>query len=105
MLAELSGKAVTDNVRTVVKLIGERAGADTHRFPKMEFKSVVVANHAAEVKPGSTSSSRIKRRGDEAGHASEVVISSEEVGTTTGIGKSAAYRAITAALDAGLSGQ
>jgi len=36
-----------------------------------------------------------------AGPGSEIVISSQQIGTATGIGKSAAYRAVIAALDLG----
>ena len=79
VLAELSGKAVADNVRVVTKLIAERAGAAAAKPTGMRFQRVEVA-----------------------GRASEVTISSEEIGTATGIGKSAAYRAVRMALDLGI---
>src|SRR5262249_10465452 len=78
VMAESSGKAVPDNVRTVVKLIADRAGGPAKKPEGMRFKRVEVA-----------------------GHAAEVVISLEQIGTATGIGKSAAYRAVLTALDLG----
>ena len=78
VMAESSGKTVPDNVRAVVKLIAERAGAAATKPTGMRFQRVEVA-----------------------GHAAEVTISSEQIGTATGIGKSAAYRAVIAALDLG----
>jgi hypothetical protein len=41
------------------------------------------------------------RRVEVAGHASEVTITRDQIGTETGIGKWAAYRAVLAAIDAG----
>jgi hypothetical protein len=79
VMAESSGKAVPDNVRAVIKLIVERAGATTAKPTGMRFQRVEVA-----------------------GHAAEVTISSSEIGTATGIGKWAAYRAILIAIDLGL---
>jgi hypothetical protein len=79
VMAQSSGKGVPDNVREVVKLIAERAGS-------------------AATKP--TQGGRFQRTAA-AGPGSEVVISSEQIGTATGIGKSAAYRAVLAALDLG----
>ena len=79
VLAQSSGKAVRDNVREVVKLVAERAGGSA----------------AAKSTQG-----RFQRPAA-AGPGAEVVISSEQIGTATGIGKSAAYRAILAALDLG----
>jgi hypothetical protein len=78
VLAEASGKAVPEIVRVVVKLIAERAGAAPANPTGMRFKRVEMA-----------------------GHASEVTISSEQIGTATGIGKWAAYRAIHNAIDLG----
>ena len=49
VMAESSGKAVPDNVRTVVKLIAERAGAATAKPTGMRFKRVEVAGPATEV--------------------------------------------------------
>jgi hypothetical protein len=78
VMAESSGKAVPDNVRAVVKLITERAGAATAKPTGMRFQRVEVA-----------------------GHAAEVTISSSEIGSALGIGKSAAYRAVLTAMDLG----
>lgn len=78
VMAESSGKRIPDNVRAVVKLITERAGSPAAKPTGMRFQRVEVA-----------------------GHASEVTISSDEIGTATGIGKSAAYRAVLTALDLG----
>jgi hypothetical protein len=79
VMAESSGKAVTENVRVVVKLIAERAAAaPTKHTGTMRFQRVEVA-----------------------GRASEVTISSEQIGTATGIGKSAAYRAVLTSVDLG----
>ena len=41
------------------------------------------------------------QRVEVAGHAAEVTISSEQIGTATGIGKWPAYRAVLAAIDLG----
>jgi hypothetical protein len=79
VMAESSGKIVPENVRVVVKLIAEHAGTAAPTKPTgMRFQRVEVA-----------------------GHTSEVTISSEQIGTATGIGKTAAYRAVIAALDLG----
>ena len=78
MMAESSGKAVPENVRLVVKLIAERASATATKPTGMRFQRV-----------------------EAAGHASEVTISSEQIGTATGIGKWAAYRAVNTAIDLG----
>jgi hypothetical protein len=78
VMAQSSGKSVPDNVREVVKLIVDRAGSAATKPAKGKFQ------RAGAVGPGS-----------------EVVISSEQIGTATGIGKSAAYRAVLAALDLG----
>ena len=78
VMAQSSGKSVPDNVREVVKLIAERAGSAATKPTKGKFQRTAAA-----------------------GPGSEVVISSEQIGTATGIGKSAAYRAVLAALDLG----
>jgi hypothetical protein len=77
VMAHSSGKNVPDNVREVVKLIAERAGSMATRPTQGRFQRT------------------------EAPGASEVVISSEQIGNAIGIGKSAAYRAVLAALDNG----
>jgi hypothetical protein len=79
VMAESSGKSVPANVHTVVKLIAECTKTGTAKPPTgMRFQRV-----------------------DVAGHAAEIVISSEKIGTATGIGKSAAYRAVLTAIDLG----
>ena len=78
VMAQSSGKGVPDNVREVVKLITERAGSAAPKPAKGTFK------RTGAIGPGP-----------------EVVISSEQIGTATGIGKSAAYRAVLGALDLG----
>ena len=78
VMAQSSGKSVPDNVREVVKLIAERAGSAATRPSKGKFQRTAPA-----------------------GPGSEIVISSQQIGTATGIGKSAAYRAVIAALDLG----
>ena len=78
VMAQSSGKGVPDNVREVVKLVAERASS-------------------AAMKP---TKGRFQRTGT-AGPECEVVMSSEQIGTATGIGKSAAYRAVRTALDLG----
>jgi hypothetical protein len=77
VMAHSSGKNVPDNVREVVKLIAERAGSTATRPTQGRFRRT------------------------EATGAGEVVISSEQIGNAIGIGKSAAYRAVLAALDNG----
>lgn len=77
-MAQSSGKSVPENVREVVKLIAERAGSGATTSTKGKFQRTAAA-----------------------GPGSEVTISSEQIGTATGIGKSAAYRAVLAALDLG----
>jgi hypothetical protein len=78
VLAETSGQRVSENVRAVVDLI---------------------AQHAAQpaTKP---SDSRFARAAGPAA-SPEVVLSSEQIGTLTGIGKSAAHRAVRSAIDLG----
>jgi hypothetical protein len=78
VLAETSGQRVTENVRAVVDLIAQRAAQPAAKPNDSRFARV--AGPAA---------------------SSEVVLSSEQIGTLTGIGKSAAYRAIRSAIDLG----
>ena len=78
VMAQSSGKSVPDNVREVVKLVAELAGSAASRPSKGKFQRTAPA-----------------------GPGSEIVISSQQIGTATGIGKSAAYRAVIAALDLG----
>jgi hypothetical protein len=78
VMAQSSGKSVPDNVREVVKLVAELAGSAASRPSKGRFQRTAPA-----------------------GPGSEIVISSQQIGTATGIGKSAAYRAVIAALDLG----
>ena len=78
VMAQSSGKGVPDNVREVVKLVAELAGAVASRPSKGKFQRTAPA-----------------------GPGSEILISSQQIGTATGIGKSAAYRAVIAALDLG----
>jgi hypothetical protein len=78
VMAQSSGKSVPDNVREVVKLIAARVGSAASKPTQGKFQRTAAA-----------------------GPGAEVVISSEQIGTATGIGKSAAYRAVLAALDLG----
>lgn len=78
IMAQSSGQAVTENVRAVVDLIAARVNAPTAKPNAGKFTRPV----------GS-------------GAAEEIEISSEQVGTQIGIGKTAAYRAIRAAIDLG----
>ena len=78
VMAELSGKAVPDNVRAVVALIAERAGTPAAKPEVMRFTRVEVA-----------------------GRAAEVTISREQIGTAIGVGAWSAYRAVLAAIDLG----
>jgi hypothetical protein len=79
VMAESSGKDVSENVRAVVKLIADRAAAAAAKPPTgMRFQRVEVA-----------------------GQNPEVTISREQIGTETGIGKWAAYRAVLTAIDLG----
>jgi hypothetical protein len=78
VLAETSGRGVTENVRAVVDLIVQRAAqlatkAGCGRFIRVEGLGV----------------------------NSEVVLSCQQIGTETGIGKSAAHRAVRCAIDLG----
>ncbi len=79
VMAESAGKAVPDNVRAVVNLVAERAGAAGKKPEGMRFKRVEVA-----------------------GYAAEVTVSGNEIGNATGIGKWAAVRAIHTAIELGL---
>jgi hypothetical protein len=78
VMAESSGRAVSDNVRAVVKLITERAGAASAKPTGMRFQRVEVA-----------------------GHAAEVTISSSEIGTALGIGRWSSHRALHTAIELG----
>jgi hypothetical protein len=78
VLAETSGQRVTENVRVVVDLIAQRAA-----------------------EPAAKPSGRRFARAAGSAASSEVVLSSEQIGTQTGIGKSAAHRAIRSAIDLG----
>ena len=78
VLAETSGERVADNVRLVVDLIVQHAAQPATKPSDSRF---------ARVAGPATSS--------------EVVLSSEQIGTLTGIGKSAAHRAIRSAIDLG----
>ena len=78
VLAQTSGQGVPDNVRAVVDLIAARAAP--------------IATKAAGGKFARTGA---------AGASAEVELSSEQIGTITGIGKSAAYRAVKAAIERG----
>jgi hypothetical protein len=78
VLAQTCGQGVTDTVRAVVELIAARAAPI----------------------PAKAASGRFARTGA-AGASAEVELSSGRIGTLTGIGKSAAYRAVNAAIDQG----
>ena len=78
VLAQTCGQGVTDNVRAVVDLIAARAGPIATKATGGRFA-----------------------RTEPAGASAEVELSSEQIGTLTGIGKSAAYRAVKAAIDQG----
>jgi hypothetical protein len=78
VLAQTSGQGVPDNVRTVVDLIAAR--------------TTPIATKAARGKFSRTGAT---------GTSAEVELSSEQIGTITGIGKSAAHRAVRAAIDLG----
>jgi hypothetical protein len=78
ILAQTSGEGVTDSVRAVVDLVAKRA-----------------APLAAKPTAG-----RFNRTGVTAA-SPEVVRSSRQIGTLTGLGKSAAYRAVLSAIDLG----
>jgi hypothetical protein len=78
VLAETSGQRVCENVRAVVDLIAQRAAQPATKPSDSRFARV--AGPAA---------------------SSEVVLSSEQIGTLTGIGKSAAHRAVRSAIDLG----
>jgi hypothetical protein len=78
VLAQTSGQGVTDNVRAVVDLIAERAAPPVDKPIGAKFA-----------------------RTRATGASSEVELSSEQIGTLTGLGRSAAYRAVKAAIDQG----
>ena len=61
------------------------------------LSSLLIARSAPAAKPEGMGFKRV----EVAGHTSEVVISTDEIGTATGIGKSAAYRAVRTAIDLG----
>jgi hypothetical protein len=78
VMAESSGKSIPANVHAVVKLISERASSPATKPTGMRFQ------RAAAAGPGA-----------------EVTISSEQIGSATGIGKWPAHRAVLAAIDLG----
>ena len=78
VLAQTSGKGVTDNVRAVVELIAARAAPLAAKATGGKF-----------ARTGAT------------GASAEVELSSEQIGIATGLGKSAAYRAVRSAIDLG----
>jgi hypothetical protein len=78
ILAQTSGQGVTDNVRAVVDLIAARAAPTATKASAGRFARAGAASASAEVE-----------------------LSSEQIGTLTGIGKSAAHRAVRAAIDLG----
>jgi hypothetical protein len=78
ILAQTSGQSVTENVRTVVDLIAERAAPAATKATGKKFARTTAA-----------------------GTSPEVELSSQQIGTLTGIGKSAAHRAVRAAIDLG----
>jgi hypothetical protein len=78
ILAQTCGQGVTDNVRAVVDSIAARAAPVATKAAGGRF-----------ARPAAT------------GASAEVELSSEQIGTFTGIGKSAAYRAVKAAIDQG----
>jgi hypothetical protein len=78
VLAETSGRGVTDAVRAVVDLIAEQAAPSTAKPTVGRF-----------TRSGATAASP------------EVVLSSRQIGTRTGLGQSAAYRAVRSAIDLG----
>jgi hypothetical protein len=78
ILAQTSGQGVTDNVRAVVELIAQRAVPTTTKASGGKFARAGAASASAEVE-----------------------LSSEQIGTITGIGKSTAHRAVRAAIELG----
>jgi hypothetical protein len=78
VLAQTSGRGVTDSVRAVVDLIAARTATPGTRPTGGKF-----------ARTGAT------------GGSLEVELSSEQIGILTGLGKSAAYRAIQSAIDLG----
>jgi hypothetical protein len=81
VLAQTSGRGVTNNVRAVVDLIAARAAPLAAKATGGKF-----------ARTGAT------------GASSEVELSSEQIGTATGLGKSAAHRAVRSAIDLGFLG-
>jgi hypothetical protein len=78
IMAQSSGQAVTENVHAVVDLIAARTTAPAAKPTGGQFTQSGTSAATAEVE-----------------------ISSEQIGTLTGIGKTAAYRAVKAAIDLG----
>jgi hypothetical protein len=78
VLAETSGRGVTENVRAVVDLIVRRGAQPTAKPSGGRFTRV----EGLSANP-------------------EVVLSCQQIGTETGIGKSAAHRAVRSAIDLG----
>jgi hypothetical protein len=78
VMAQSSGQEVTDAVRAVVELIATKT-----------------------TKPTAKSGSAKFTRAGFSSPASELAISSEQIGNETGLGKSAAYRAVVKAVDLG----
>jgi hypothetical protein len=112
VLAESAGKEVSDSVRAVVTLIAERTNAPATKPTGMTFQRVEVPGQAAaattlndqvgaDAAAAKPTGTRFKRSVEVPGHGVEITISSEQLGTAIGIDKSAAYRAIRAALDGG----
>jgi hypothetical protein len=77
VLAETSGRGVPENVRAVVDLIVRRAAQPATKAGSGRFTRVAGPTNA------------------------EVVLSSKQIGTETGIGRSAAHRAVRSAIDLG----
>jgi hypothetical protein len=78
VLAQTSGEGVTDSVRAVVDLVAKRAGPLASKPTAGRF------NRAGVI-----------------GAGPELVLSSQQIGTLTGIGKMAAYRAVHSAIERG----
>ena len=78
VLAQSSGLMATENVRAVVELIAARADALTSHQGKSKFARAGAIEKSVGLE-----------------------ITSEQIGTATGIGKSAAHRAVRKAIDLG----
>jgi hypothetical protein len=78
VLAQSSGLMATENVRAVVELIAARADALTSHHSKSKFARAGAIEKSVGLE-----------------------ITSEQIGTATGIGKSAAHRAVRKAIDLG----